>query len=1071
MLRLVLRSAHGTRSLRLAAAVAALIAVSFAVGLLAYGEQVVTGAAQATITAAAPEERALVLRGSAGVGGTDLATKDDALRAALARDDGGPPVDVFVAGYGLGQEFSGPVGTAAGDDHGRVFANVMFLDSLPAHATLLEGMWARPGQEITEATLPRAAAAVLDISVGDRVPVTDRRTEQTRDVLVTGIWEAVDPTDPYWLLAPGHDIGVRPGSHSYGPLVLDRADFLRSWADGASVAWVLRPDLTGAGLAELTRIREQFATYAGLLADVGLANGGQASTGIDALADRLGRADLVGRSALLTPVLLVTVLAGCALLLIALLLTEQRRGQTQLIRARGGSRTQLARLAGLEAAMLVLPAIVAAPPLSDAVLRWVGLESSSGAWRWVVAGGFGLACAAVLIAPSIRRSGTYVDELVARSRPRRLPAAQRAGVDLAVVALAALAWTQLRQYASPLSGSGEALGVDPLLASAPVLGVLAGTLLCLRLLPRVTDFAERAVDRRHWPAVVFALWQAGRRPHAGRVLLVALAVATSTLAWSLLGTAQRSIVDQADFAVGADLRLVETAAIAPEGRTAQVAALPGVAVAVPVSRMVLTVGAEHTRTTIIGIDATRAGEVMRSRDDFGLGPAVFADLAAPRPELPLLPLPPGATRLAATMAAALGLSEAAVLGPPESDGLSPLPPLDLTATAILLAPDGRLVRLPLGTVGTAQDARRFEVALPGDPGLALVQISVEVSGPTRSAPIHWSLTDVEVADASGAWSPLDLTRAGDWVLVDVLGEAAGSVDVRAASLQATREPDIIELFNELALSMDFAVMPVWTHDTVPVVATPPLLRTLGVEVGQVAPVPVAGTPVKMHVIGEAAAVPGTSRSPSAVLADLPSLAVAVARRPDHVVAVTEHWVATEPGATATTAQAAGEVSGVRVLDRVRAAEAAGRDPYGIGGRTALVVAGVGAFLLALIGIAVDVRASARRRVGEFAVLQTMGAGSRLLARTVLGEQGLLAGLGVLIGLGIGLGVAATLAPLVILTPSADRPEPPALLSVPWLPVLGTAGGLVAAAMILSGVVAATLGRRLAVARLRIGDEA
>jgi hypothetical protein len=38
-------------------------------------------------------------------------------------------------------------------------------------------------------------------------------------------------------------------------------------------------------------------------------------------------------------------------------------------------------------------------------------------------------------------------------------------------------------------------------------------------------------------------------------------------------------------------------------------------------------------------------------------------------------------------------------------------------------------------------------------------------------------------------------------------------------------------------------------------------------------------------------------------------------------------------------------------------------------------------------------------------------------------------------------------------------------------VLGTAGGLLAAAMILSGVVAATLGRRLAVARLRIGDEA
>jgi ABC-type antimicrobial peptide transport system permease subunit len=127
-------------------------------------------------------------------------------------------------------------------------------------------------------------------------------------------------------------------------------------------------------------------------------------------------------------------------------------------------------------------------------------------------------------------------------------------------------------------------------------------------------------------------------------------------------------------------------------------------------------------------------------------------------------------------------------------------------------------------------------------------------------------------------------------------------------------------------------------------------------------------------------------------------------------------------------------------------------------------------LLALIGIGVDVRATARRRVGEFAVLQTMGAGSRLLARSVLAEQTFLAGLGVIVGLVVGVGVAATMAPLVILTPWADRPEPVPLLSVPWLPVLATGIALFAAAMVLSGLVAATLGRRLAVARLRIGDE-
>jgi ABC-type antimicrobial peptide transport system permease subunit len=164
------------------------------------------------------------------------------------------------------------------------------------------------------------------------------------------------------------------------------------------------------------------------------------------------------------------------------------------------------------------------------------------------------------------------------------------------------------------------------------------------------------------------------------------------------------------------------------------------------------------------------------------------------------------------------------------------------------------------------------------------------------------------------------------------------------------------------------------------------------------------------------------------------------------------------------------VPGLRVLDRANQAATAGREPYGIGGRSALFAAALGALLLALIGIGVDVRATARRRVGEFAVLQTMGAGSRLLARSVLAEQAFLAGLGVLVGLVVGAGVAATMAPLVILTPAADRPEPVPVLQLPWLPVLGTAGALFAAAMVLSGAVAATLGRRLAIARLRIGDD-
>ena len=60
-------------------------------------------------------------------------------------------------------------------------------------------------------------------------------------------------------------------------------------------------------------------------------------------------------------------------------------------------------------------------------------------------------------------------------------------------------------------------------------------------------------------------------------------------------------------------------------------------------------------------------------------------------------------------------------------------------------------------------------------------------------------------------------------------------------------------------------------------------------------------------------------------------------------------------------------------------------------------AALGAVLLAAVGFAVDVRATARRRVTELAVLHTLGAGPRLLARSLVVEQAFLAGVGVLVG--------------------------------------------------------------------------
>ena len=116
---------------------------------------------------------------------------------------------------------------------------------------------------------------------------------------------------------------------------------------------------------------------------------------------------------------------------------------------------------------------------------------------------------------------------------------------------------------------------------------------------------------------MLGMWQAGRRPHAGPLLLMALAIAVSTLAWCLQSTAQRSIEDQADFAVGADFRVVEVGGFAPDKRATQIAAIPGVAAVAPVARSELSLGAGKTRTALIGIEPALAATVMRYRGDLG----------------------------------------------------------------------------------------------------------------------------------------------------------------------------------------------------------------------------------------------------------------------------------------------------------------------------------------------------------------------------------------------------------------------------------------------------------------------
>ncbi|MBM0240115.1 ABC transporter permease [Micromonospora sp. ATA32] len=272
------------------------------------------------------------------------------------------------------------------------------------------------------------------------------------------------------------------------------------------------------------------------------------------------------------------------------------------------------------------------------------------------------------------------------------------------------------------------------------------------------------------------------------------------------------------------------------------------------------------------------------------------------------------------------------------------------------------------------------------------------------------------------------------------------------------------------LTARFAVVPAGENPPVPALVTPSVRQALDAKLGDTVPLALSGASLSVRLVGEVKAVPGTADTGGGLLLDLPAATDWLIRQQASTRPTPEWWLHTDGAGHAAVADAVAELPGVTVLDRREVAATAARDPYWLAARTGLLAAALGSVLLALVGLAVDVWATTRHRVAEFAVLHTLGAGPRLLARALLAEQTFLAGIGVTVGLLVGAGVGATMAPLVILTPAAGRPVPEPALTLPWTPIGLTALGLFLAALTASATIATGVRQRVAAVQLRIGGE-
>ena len=1077
---LVFRRARTSRTLLVAAAITALLTTTLLTAFLQYAQLLPDAGTRAAVAAVPLPERSVKVVGgsSAQDHAAEAAEKADHVVRRFRDGIAGMPVTVSDGGYAIGQRLPDQFGGTPPRLDGT-YAVIAFLGGLPDHATLTAGAWPRrvPADEPAQVALPSGVAETLRVRVGDRLPIVDRRTSTDQPVVVSGLWTPRDPGEPYWQLAADP---VTAGG--YGPMVVDRDEFMDRYLGLSTLEWVAAPAPSAVVTADLGAVAQAVDD----LRRTGIPGPDNSwypaiQTRLDELAGRLATARIVNRSGLILPALLVLVIAAYSLFLVARLITEQRRGELALLRARGASRGQVARLAAAEALLVAAPAAVLGAPLAAVLLRlsdrWLrthGMTLAAGGalgspTAWLISVVAALGCSVALVLPAARRSRTWVAEQQERSRPGRWSVVQRAGVDIALVVVALLSWSQLRQYAGPLTRGGSGLDIDPLLVVAPAVGVLAAAMVSLRALPGATRLGVGVAQRRRSFARLLGMWHADRRPHAGPVLLLVLAVSVAGLASCVAASWQRSQRDQASHTVGADLRLDAVGggvAPLPTGTFA----LPGVRDAVAASHRAQNAG--DVSAELLALDTTNAAGVVRLRDDL-TAPGALDSLAAKRLTVPSTALPAGARRLRgevrfSTADRTNGDLFSGPLSVVFDDGTGTLSEVSLGS----FAADGRLA---------------FDVAVPYPfhSGLSSRLVGLRLSaGNLRndnfdearvSGTVRWQFSDLTTRDAAG--TPTPVPPLPEWTFRTRSANAAGPpgtdpprVTTVSGTGTFTLTAGIPPMFPGSSWDLFASGLPDRQPGFLPGLVTPQLLAATGTAVGGVIRLGTSlSAGLQIDVVGTIDAVPSVT-SANAVVVDLPSLDAYRLLQGDPLDPGNGWWLSVDPAAHDQVRAALAGLAGFTISDRAQLTDRLLADPLGWGVLFALYVAVLGATVLAAFGLAVDARATSLRSAGELAVLHTLGTPPRTLARALVVEQSVLAGLGVVAGLIAGVAVAAAMAPSLILTERGARPVPPVLLVMPPVQLVVPAVVLFGVALGLGAATARRARRDVAVGLLRIGAD-
>jgi hypothetical protein len=695
------------------------------------------------------------------------------------------------------------------------------------------------------------------------------------------------------------------------------------------------------------------------------------------------------------------------------------------------------------------------------------------------------ACVVALAIPAYRSARTFNESYIAQGRQQTRGYAQRVGIDVALLVLAAAAVWQLQTHGVELSRTVRGrFGFDPLLIAAPALGLLAGAVLALRVVPLLAGLAERVARRQSCTVPALSAWQVARRPlrYSRAALLLTMAVSVGFFAASYATTWSVSQDDQAAFQVGADARFVPNraaSAITDLDMRSVLESRSGVERSIPMRSLSGRLG------TVLGarfflIDAAAAAEVVTIREDLSSEPfpQLMQRLSEGRPRMATIPLGGEPTWISVRANA-----ECVVLD--EFD--PPCRPGDLKL--VLQDGDGLLHRVDLGTLPTDGTEVRLSAPLTRDLGdgfpaapayplsLAAVEVGVIADFEQR---MTVDLHGIEITESSdeGPWHAGPTLGEVDWL-------------TRAAAIPTLTTPDTATVsedpgsgsvsmvlsagFSPDARIVTFNIQPpaIDGPETIPLVISDSVLEELGLGLGDRLTLDdLRIPPVEASIVGSVTEFPtvppGTAHS---VILDLPTIQMLGYAPGRPIDQPGEYWLAVEPGAGAAVASSlTGEpVGGLRVSSRADVATGLRTDPIALGTIALLSLGFVAAAILAGVGFIVSAIAAAKERVGEFTLLRALGLSRGQLSAWLSIEQAALALLGLVFGTLVGLLLVSVVMPLITVTQRGEVTFPDLLVIYPLSSILIIDVAVMFVLVLVVVALSVVIRRQGLATQLRIGD--